>query len=363
MMTLDNEFRKKLELYKEGKLSQAEEEELEQDLEKFEVYQDFLDEEFEPDMEEQGLSEEKKLKLINLGRRKAVIKAALLGSVLLLSILPAGTLLTYIFYGYGEEQNMANRFLDVASDTVMVTEPNVQVDRNKFHEQVGLFTLSANLDMWKQVGTEQTRIGDKGLNLWFSNLENVDHNYLSDSFSSSQKVKDLKIHHPNVSPFPSSEKEWQRLSQLPEGTVAEAYVSFDKLYDPNDVENLLGNIDHKTLWYAIDTGYEKEQKDKNGVVVTPIGYPVQNGIENPKKMTTEEFHQILKELTENEGWSEKIAKSRDLHLKERLAYVNKNGIKTYGIVMTGPTKEILKLKDNKHVKGLELGEVELWQWE
>ncbi|WP_268895059.1 anti sigma factor C-terminal domain-containing protein [Paenibacillus sp. USDA918EY] len=34
----------------------------------------------------------------------------------------------------------------------------------------------------------------------------------------------------------------------------------------------------------------------------------------------------------------------------------------YGAVVTGPTKEILKLKEDPEVSAIRIGEVALWNW-
>lgn len=51
------------------------------------------------------------------------------------------------------------------------------------------------------------------------------------------------------------------------------------------------------------------------------------------------------------------------HLNERYKFLEENGFITYGAVVTGPVKELLKLRDVEGVQGEQLGEVELWNWE
>ena len=50
------------------------------------------------------------------------------------------------------------------------------------------------------------------------------------------------------------------------------------------------------------------------------------------------------------------------HLEDRIAYMKENGVNMFGVVVTGPTKEILKLKDEQWVGGMKVGEVRLWNW-
>jgi len=51
------------------------------------------------------------------------------------------------------------------------------------------------------------------------------------------------------------------------------------------------------------------------------------------------------------------------YLQERYDYLKKNGFQAYGAVVTGPTKELLKLKNIEGVSNQKLGDVELWNWD
>lgn len=51
------------------------------------------------------------------------------------------------------------------------------------------------------------------------------------------------------------------------------------------------------------------------------------------------------------------------NLEQKYQYLNEEGFIVYGAVVTGPTKELLKLKDVSFIQGEQLGEVELWNWQ
>ena len=51
------------------------------------------------------------------------------------------------------------------------------------------------------------------------------------------------------------------------------------------------------------------------------------------------------------------------YLEERYQYLQENGFQVYGAVVTGPTKEVLKLCSETGIHEEELGDVELWNWE
>lgn len=52
----------------------------------------------------------------------------------------------------------------------------------------------------------------------------------------------------------------------------------------------------------------------------------------------------------------------DLNLENRIDYLTENGFYHYGIVITGPTKEVLSLKDEPWIHHIEIDEVSLWNW-
>lgn len=42
--------------------------------------------------------------------------------------------------------------------------------------------------------------------------------------------------------------------------------------------------------------------------------------------------------------------------------VKKHGVKVYGIVIIGPSKELVKLQNSPHVRDATLGDIEFWNW-
>lgn len=77
----------------------------------------------------------------------------------------------------------------------------------------------------------------------------------------------------------------------------------------------------------------------------------------------ESFINTLGFLEQHEKTASKLNNGVDLHLKERLAYIKENGIKHYGVVVTGPSKERLKLRNRGHITPFKIDEVELWNWQ
>lgn len=58
----------------------------------------------------------------------------------------------------------------------------------------------------------------------------------------------------------------------------------------------------------------------------------------------------------------KLSKAKVLELSKRISFLEKNGRKTYGAVVTGPKVEVEKLMSYEKVRKLKVGEARLWNW-
>ena len=75
-----------------------------------------------------------------------------------------------------------------------------------------------------------------------------------------------------------------------------------------------------------------------------------------------QFMDIVKLLSQHERLATQVAKAKSLALLERLPYLNANGIRVYGLVVTGPTGDLKKLQNDSMVRAMKVGEVRLWNW-
>ena len=50
-------------------------------------------------------------------------------------------------------------------------------------------------------------------------------------------------------------------------------------------------------------------------------------------------------------------------LQQQYTYIKDKEFTAYGAVVTGPVKELLKLKELETIQSVQLGEVELWNWD
>jgi hypothetical protein len=189
-----------------------------------------------------------------------------------------------------------------------------------------------------------------------------------------------------------SSGEWSRLEKLPEGTVAEAYVSYNRLYTTDEFLQQFSEKQLEPLWFAVDNGDHAHRNDI-GVVLNPIGFPAypvwhpdDGKVVNHKttkkglfisestsateypvietygsgQLRNENFIKTLRILDKHKFIAKRLIHFVDI--TQSLEYVEKNGVKIYGAVVTGPTKEILKLKNDPAVSSIRVGKVTLWDW-
>lgn len=75
-----------------------------------------------------------------------------------------------------------------------------------------------------------------------------------------------------------------------------------------------------------------------------------------------QFFKTLRLLENYESKADKLYQRGRLELNDRIQYLEANGVKHYGAVITGPTKEVLSLRDETAIALVEVDEVDFWNW-
>ncbi|MFB6468859.1 anti sigma factor C-terminal domain-containing protein [Cytobacillus sp. Hz8] len=330
-----------------------------------ELYQSFLNESMEDYEKSQKMSEENQKRLIKAGRNHALQTTILISLAILLLIVPVLTLSSYLYYAIGGK---ANHLIEIATKTIYVTESNMSLEEMELEEDIGFFTMNIYFDVFKRIGKEDFKAGEYSVRYVMDkpNLPKRDMKLERPLLITGSMETDM-LYHPD-GPFGNNvNSDWEILEQLPDGTVGEIYLSLNHLMKPEELEKQLGkNVEVR--WVAVDTGLEDKNLYEAGYSVAPIGYPLQvdtttwSPFNGREKSNEEEFLDILKFLAKDEKTAEKISRAGSLVLKDRIQYIEKNGIHVYGAVVTGPTPELRKLKDNPLIRVMKVGEVKLWNW-
>lgn len=236
------------------------------------------------------------------------------------------------------------------------------------------FRTETEMNLFKTVGKKEFPIGTVATRSFLSSVTVKNKSWENKPYS-----KKLSFVHPKIkeeaSLKESSKKVWDTLGKIHEGTVAELAISFDKVYTLQEVESILYSafeaqeMPPTPLWYALDTGQERIDEEDfilHGGEV--IGFPEhinlpENEAERPK-IKEDEVIEMMRILSEHKETVSKTTQTseKELNLDKRYEYIKENGVKVYGIVITGPSKELLKLQNSPHVRYATLGDIEVWNW-
>jgi len=176
---------------------------------------------------------------------------------------------------------------------------------------------------------------------------------------------------------------WKTVEKLPEGTVAELAFSTTTFMEPKKLTKMLEPYDVEVVWMPIYTGEFKSFDPfptgegsvnltiydsfglSGGLKVSDdyskiwVGQNLTNGVRDSQRVMLENMEKLLN--NEKKSYIEDFLGLS--YLQERYDYLKKNGFQAYGAVVTGPTKELLKLKNIEGVSNQKLGDVELWNWD
>lgn len=380
---MSDEFKKQLQLYEDGELQGEELTEFENELAKLEQYQNNLEQD-ETEHTQPHINEKQQKGILNRSKWKARIQTAFTALGILIILLIVSATLTGIYFSIGKTNRM-DVFRNVVDQTLTVTNPYGDMGRSSTSSGA-FFNLTLTRDMDKTVGHEQISVSELEIPFFFSFMMVPK---INNYYNTKQNSPPFIYPEPEVVAYP----EWNQLENLPEGTVVSAYVSFNELLDTGDVFNIFLERDLDISWFAVDAG-EQDLRD-HGIVFDPIGFPaspiwheddmIQDYSEEEKggwfsgttstgstspeyevgntEMLHTQFLKTLMFLQGHEGKFNKLYRGHKLELQEQIDYLEKNGINHYGIVITGPTKEVLKLKEVEEISALEIDEVEFWNWD
>lgn len=332
--------------------------------------------------------EQKQRAILRRSKWKARFQTAVSAIAIMIAVLIVTSILTTIYYAWGEPDR-AEQLANVINYTVAVTDPYGRPSGTSTGVKT-LFRMEATKDLVKRVGRASNKVGELKVNYLFSMMGYPERNYITDN---NRLMTFIYPYRQNASFEHVTDNTWDRLNRLPEGTVVSAYVSFAELLETRDVFQLFADKDVDLLWFAVDTGMELNERRRSGGVVTdPIGFPSSPiWHEDDFKVTSREesgswfgktvsetrsspeykigdyevlhaqFFKTLRFLQNYENHADKLYYGQ-LKLGERIAYLEEHGVKHYGAVITGPTKEVLSLRGEPSIALIEVDEVDFWNW-
>ncbi len=352
-----------------------------------------------------ALDEEKQRKILRRAKHKNRFSIAVFLLLLLLGLRIAGGFLSSYYFNWGQEESRLYRTQQTAALLTEFSFPNVTLPlgirpmptyismAGWGHSSLEIkpyFVARGSYALQKQVGKESIVIGYLNVNHLFSSIltqwqwtDEAHDEYLYFFHPSQLELPQLNLREGETTGLAPdnllSGETWEALDILPEGTVAEMSVSFRQTYSLDQVRAMLEDYDLEITWYAVDTGIES--KDIRGEHPEPLSafkgvwglpYLSRNMLQQYQQFDFSEYNFLLEKyfldsmqhLVENEKIARRLYRGNpdELRLAERYNYIQENGIQVYGVVLTGPTKELLKLKELENIHFPALGEIQLWNW-
>ncbi|MGF9695960.1 anti sigma factor C-terminal domain-containing protein [Paenibacillus sp. MABNR03] len=170
----------------------------------------------------------------------------------------------------------------------------------------------------------------------------------------------------------------KRLAEIDDGHVAEMSLSLKNLASPDQLMKLLSDYDVAVTAMPIYSG-EFTQPDASYSRAGMYDYNVphlslkplyefhENGarwfnyfIPDDAGQMQEQVEAMLTELKWMINHLEYNEAAKD---KQRLAYLEENGVQVYGVVVTGPVRELEKLTKLAEFHHFQLSRVEVWNWD
>ena len=171
------------------------------------------------------------------------------------------------------------------------------------------------------------------------------------------------------------DKLWEQLAHIEDGYVAEMAFSTLHPQQPMQLSKLLEKYDLSLVQMAVYGGELKTFHPTNTKSDDSVFVPhlvlrpavIYNGggsMSYEANMDLpESVEEAEKQLVFDLEWMQSYAPDAfDDYDQQRLAYLRDNGITVYGAVVTGPVRELEKLRAEPEFHHFQLGRIEVWNW-
>ncbi|QHC03327.1 sigma factor M regulator [Anoxybacillus sp. PDR2] len=349
------ELKELLQKYQNGTLSKEEEQKVEEFLENFDVYNEFLNE----TLHDEGMKEADLAKMMKKAQQKFFFRNTLLVLSFILVIVPLLTMVTVIYYGWGRDHSKGNEFIRTIRTVSEMMVPNVYVDYDTVDDDIKPFTMSVTTDKYKMFGDKRSYLGKDTYKLFLDDVFAKESNYRAIGYSINQIG--INFIHPKAKYYLPDER--TKIESLPSDWPVEIYISLNRSYSLKEINEKFKG--YNMTWLALETGVEEKMKDDLDFIQTPaIGFPYKKvNVSSVFDRTFTDYEEVVKGLellNKNEKWATELTEYKDLKIAERLKWVKKHKeLKIYGISITGTAKDVLSLEKMKEVNVIRLGQVNL----
>ncbi|NNU87303.1 sigma factor M regulator [Geobacillus sp. MR] len=345
------ELKELLQKYYNGTLDKEEEQRIEELLESFDAYNEFLNE----TMGEEEIREVDETKLIKKAQQRFFFRNTLLVISFILVIVPLLTMFSVVYYGIGGENGKGNEIIQTIATVSEMTTPNVYVDYDTIRDEIYPFTMTVTVDKYQMVYDEKRYVGQDRYKMFLTDVFAKESDYKFNGYSI-DNIETRFVHPKSTYSLPDERRKAQ---SLPNDWPLEINISLDKAYPLKEIHEKFKG--YNITWLALETGVEEKMKQEQDFIRTPaIGFPYKKV--SPHSVFDRDFNNYgevvkgLELLNKYEKLATNLTEYKDLKLSERLNWVKKQKeLKIYGISIMGTAKDISSLQKMKEVKVIRLG--------
>lgn len=298
------------------------------------------------------------------------------------------------FYNNSSKSNKLLAYAQLSVDWVY-PGINSSISRNSQAEISLLLKQRLSLPLYRQVGNKDIEIGELQVAKPLLSDAQMQYNFYPNEETA---FKFYLPEHPETGVVLKANQPrgvWETLEKVHEGTVADLAFSTRSYLTPEEMFELLEPFDLKINWMALYMGELKtfdegwvgsssgDTKDNydytyhdvyDSISIYPWGLThgshydedyFRSSVYSLSYKHLEEIQQrMLDNMTRLYQDDPKLAEAmfHTRHFKERLEFLQECGFVVYGAVVTGPTKELLRLQELDEIHGIHLGSITYWNW-
>lgn len=394
---MNEAFKRKLQAYQEGTLSETEREEVEAELEKLEVYQAYLDESMDDEenrerRENEGRQKEQsevrrrqERKIIRRAKWKSRGITVLIVLIVIGAVWGGSKMATQYYYTQREvdsrglamrevnqqalasivETTMPNRFLAIDfQDSGVFFDMNIEGSvQHTVGSQVRSEKELRQQYLWGRIRDTRVESRDSVYGPYMNDLTQFDNGRFwlpGGSERSQEETGNAEV--------------WQTLSELPKMTVSELYISLDQEYAQPELDGFFAGLRMVPDWFAVRSGQEwagmgyaitddkgnsreaEPSEYLNLNVQSPVGgswatanrYPSPGSDSNASGSWADGMAGALERIAQSPEVAKTVSR---IDFGAAAAGVRKNGGKVYGVVVTGRSEDLAKLQNKTWMKG------------
>ena len=293
-----------------------------------------------------------------------------------------------------EKTNNANEYSYYIDTIISMTNPTLRTEFGHFYRQYesvdNRFTYRLEYPVHRLVGEEEIPVGTVYLEKKLLQRNPV----VEIRYNQQEQKNAFRFtypEHPQTGAKldgENSDHSWEVLEKVHEGTVADFAFSLDRFMDMEDFLEMLEGYDIHILWMPLHVGEKVYHETSSGGPdgVKRFVYGGNFGIGNVDKVELVTFERNMRRWRHSVGEEDDMFFVKDVYLEnirrvnnedkvrmfgmyyledQLLGYhdfLEENGFQVYGAVVTGPVKELLKLREIEGITTAQVGKLTYWNW-